>query len=88
MRAFFYKSILVYLNEDEENIINFIKNRVNTKLGDLGYNPIIGDIDMTAVANMKWFDALSAGKQHTDFFASRVTNYAKGTKDWDAATIF
>jgi hypothetical protein len=26
MRAFFYKSILIYLNEDEENIINFIKN--------------------------------------------------------------
>jgi ribonucleotide reductase beta subunit family protein with ferritin-like domain len=43
---------------------------------------------MNAVNNMKWFDALSAGKQHTDFFASRVTNYAKGTKDWDAATLF
>jgi ribonucleoside-diphosphate reductase beta chain len=65
-----------------------MKNRVNTKLGDLGYNPIIGDVDMTAVSNMKWFDALSAGKQHTDFFANRVTNYAKGTKDWDAATLF
>ena len=70
------------------DLINFIKNRVNTKLGDLGYNPIIGDVDMNAVNNMKWFDALSAGKQHTDFFASRVTNYAKGTKDWDAATLF
>jgi ribonucleoside-diphosphate reductase beta chain len=70
------------------DLINFIKNRVNTKLGDLGYNPIVGDVDMNAVNNMKWFDALSAGKQHTDFFASRVTNYAKGTKDWDAATLF
>ena len=70
------------------DLTNFIKNRVNTKLGDLGYNPIIGDVDMTAVSNMKWFDALSAGKQHTDFFAARVTNYAKGTKDWDAATLF
>ena len=70
------------------DLINFIKNRVNTKLGDLGYNPIVGNVDMTAVSNMKWFDALSAGKQHTDFFAARVTNYAKGTKDWDAATLF
>ncbi len=70
------------------DLTNFIKNRVNTKLGDLGYNPIVGDVDMNAVNNMKWFDALSAGKQHTDFFASRVTNYAKGTKDWDAATLF
>jgi len=62
---------------------NFIKNRVNTKLGDLGYNPIITDIDMTAVERMKWFDALSAGKQHTDFFANRVTNYSKGHMTWD-----
>ena len=70
------------------DLINFIKNRINTKLGDLGYMPILTDVDMTSVNNMKWFDALSAGKQHTDFFANRVTNYSKGTKDWDAATIF
>ena len=62
---------------------NFIKNRVNTKLGDLGYRPIISGIDMTAVERMKWFDALSAGKQHTDFFANRVTNYSKGHMTWD-----
>ena len=67
---------------------NFIKNRVNTKLADLGYNPIILDVDMTAVKNMKWFDSLSAGKQHTDFFANRVTNYSKGHLEWDTASIF
>ena len=62
---------------------NFIKNRVNTKLGDLGYKPIISNVDMTAVERMKWFDHLSAGKQHTDFFATRVTNYSKGHLTWD-----
>jgi ribonucleoside-diphosphate reductase beta chain len=62
---------------------NFIKNRINTKLGDLGYPGIISDIDVTAVERMKWFDALSAGKQHTDFFANRVTNYSKGNMNWD-----
>ena len=62
---------------------NFIKNRVNAKLGDLGYKPIIDDIDMNAVNRMKWFDALSAGKQHSDFFATRVTNYSKGHMQWD-----
>ena len=70
------------------DLTNFIKNRINTKLGDLGYSPIITDVDTTSVNNMKWFDALSAGKQHTDFFANRVTNYSKGTKDWDASAIF
>jgi ribonucleoside-diphosphate reductase beta chain len=67
---------------------NFIKNRVNTKLGDLGYDPIISDIDFAAVDRMKWFDALSAGKQHTDFFANRVTNYSKGHHNWDPGSIF
>ena len=62
---------------------HFIKNRVNTKLGDLGYKPIVTNVDMTAVERMKWFDALSAGKQHTDFFANRVTNYSKGHMQWD-----
>jgi len=62
---------------------NFIKNRVNTKLGDLGYGPIITDIDLTAVERMKWCDHLSAGKQHTDLIANRVTNYSKGTMTWD-----
>tara|TARA_R110001592_G_scaffold114630_2_gene314620 strand:+ start:15928 stop:16908 length:981 start_codon:yes stop_codon:yes gene_type:complete len=62
---------------------HFIKNRVNAKLGDLGYKGIVGDIDLKAVERMKWFDHLSAGKQHTDFFASRVTNYSKGNMSWD-----
>jgi len=65
------------------DLVNFIKNRVNTKLGDLGYKPIISNIDLTAVERMKWFDHLSAGKQHTDFFANRVTNYSKGHLTWD-----
>ena len=70
------------------NLTNFIKNRVNTKLADLGYQPILTDVDMSAVNEMKWFDVLSAGKQHTDFFANRVTNYSKGHLEWDAASIF
>jgi len=70
------------------DLTNFIKNRVNTKLIDLGLSPILDDIDKQAVNRMKWFDALSAGKQHTDFFANRVTNYSKGTMDWDANSIF
>jgi ribonucleoside-diphosphate reductase beta chain len=67
----------------KEDLVAFIKNRVNTKLGDLGYGPIIDGIDTNALKRMKWFDSLSAGKQHTDFFASRVTNYSKGHLQWD-----
>ena len=73
---------------NQYDLEHFIKNRVNTKLSDLGYRAIIGDIDMTAVDRMKWFDHLSAGKQHTDFFANRVTNYSKGHMEWDASALF
>ena len=56
-------------------------------MGDLGLTPIIptSDIDKGALKTMKWFDAVIAGKQQTDFFASRVTNYSKGHVDWSNA---
>ena len=72
----------------KDDLISFIKHRVNTKMGDLGYRPIVNGIDVNAIERMKWFDDLSAGKQHTDFFANRVTNYSKGHIEWDAAAIF
>ena len=70
------------------DLVSFIKHRTNTKMGDLGYGAIVNDIDPDAIQRMKWFDSLSAGKQHTDFFASRVTNYSKGAQNWDANDLF
>jgi ribonucleoside-diphosphate reductase beta chain len=74
-------------NLTKDELKNFIKHRVNTKMGDLGLKPLIpsNQIDKGALKQMLWFDAVVAGKQHTDFFASRVTNYAKGHMDWDNA---
>ena len=74
-------------NLGKEELKNFIKHRVNTKMGDLGLEPIIPseEIDKGALKTMKWFDAVIAGKQHTDFFANRVTNYSKGHVDWSQA---
>ena len=57
-------------------------------MGDLGYEPIVDGIDMEAVKSMSWFDSLSGGKQHTDFFSNRVTNYSKGVQNWDANDLF
>jgi len=70
------------------DLVSFIKHRVNTKMGDLGLEPVVNGIDKEAVQRMKWFDSLSAGKQHTDFFANRVTNYSKGAQNWDANDLF
>ena len=74
-------------NLTKEELKNFIKHRINTKMVDLGLKPIVpaSEIDKRALKTMKWFDAVIAGKQHTDFFASRVTNYSKGHLDWSTA---
>ena len=74
-------------NLTKDELKNFIKHRINTKMKDLGLQPIVpsADIDKGALKTMKWFDAVIAGKQHTDFFASRVTNYSKGHIDWGSA---
>jgi ribonucleoside-diphosphate reductase beta chain len=75
-------------NLSKSDLKNFIKHRVNTKMGDLGYGAIVNGIDQDAIKRMKWFDSLSAGKQHTDFFANRVTNYSKGVQNWDVNDLF
>jgi len=74
-------------NLTKDELKNFIKHRVNTKMSDLGLTPLVpaDQIDKGALKTMKWFDAVIAGKQQTDFFANRVTNYAKGHMDWSSA---
>ena len=61
---------------------NFIKERANQKLIELGYNPLYNDIDPNLLKSMEWFGHLTSGKTHQDFFAGRVTDYSKSTADW------
>jgi ribonucleoside-diphosphate reductase beta chain len=68
------------LNKDQ--LKNFIKERANQKLIELGYSAIYNDIDPNLLKQMEWFGHLTSGKSHTDFFASRVTDYSKSTADW------
>jgi ribonucleoside-diphosphate reductase beta chain len=65
-----------------EQLKNFIKARANEKMVELGYNVIYNDIDPNLLKQMEWFGHLTSGKTHTDFFASRVTNYSKSSADW------
>jgi ribonucleoside-diphosphate reductase beta chain len=65
-----------------EQLKNFIKERANQKLVELGYNSIYNDIDPNMLKQMEWFGHLTSGKSHSDFFSTRVTDYAKSTADW------
>lgn len=60
----------------------FIRHRCNTKLNDLGLKQNWKNVDKDALARMEWFDVMSAGVNHADFFAQRVTDYSKGAIDF------
>jgi ribonucleoside-diphosphate reductase beta chain len=76
---------------DAHDLKTFIRFRTNTKLGDLGLKKVWKNIDKDAVERMSWFDVLSSGVSHADFFASRVDTYSKGVVDfstiWDEEII-
>jgi len=69
------------------DVKQFIRFRANTKLGELGLKMNWKNIDMEAVGRMGWFDLMTSGVEHTDFFAQKVTAYSKGHVDfsniWD-----
>lgn len=67
---------------DPADLKAFIRHRCNTKLQDLGLKSNWKNIDKEALERMGWFDVLSAGVSHADFFASRVTDYSKGSVDF------
>ena len=68
---------------NKEQLKAFIKARANEKMIELGYQVIYNDVDPNLLKQMEWFGHLTSGKTHQDFFAGRVTSYAKSTADWD-----
>jgi ribonucleoside-diphosphate reductase beta chain len=72
---------------DSKDLKAFIRHRTNTKLQDLGLKSNWKNVDKGLLDKMQWFDVLSAGTSHADFFASRVDSYSRGTIDfskiWD-----
>jgi ribonucleoside-diphosphate reductase beta chain len=54
----------------------FVKHRINNKLKEIGYNSIY-IIDENSLKRMEWFDALSSGREFSDFFANRVSEYTQ-----------
>ena len=64
---------------DPERLKEYVKFRVNTKLTDLGLSPVFV-VDSARVLNkFEWFDVKCSGTTRADFFAGRVTEYAKVT---------
>jgi ribonucleoside-diphosphate reductase beta chain len=78
-KAFEYGSIE---GIEQQDMKTFIRFRTNTKLNDLGLKKVWKNLDKQALERMEWFDVMSGGVSHVDFFAARSANYSKGNIDF------
>lgn len=67
---------------NSKDLKTYIRFRTNTKLKDLGLRSIYRNLDKEGLERLNWFSVLSSGVEFQDFFANRVTTYAKSTADF------
>jgi len=71
-------------NLKASDLKEFIKQRTNDKLRELGYGEVFV-VNQEQASNLDWFYHLTGGHTHTDFFSIRPTDYSKAGEDdnWD-----
>lgn len=74
-------------NLKADDLKEFIKERTNTKLEELGYTGIF-EFDKKKADKLEWFYHLTGGATHTDFFAIRPTDYSKANEGEDFEDIW
>lgn len=74
-----------YLNA--ELLKEFIKNRINDSLIEIGYDKIF-DINEEIIKKTVWFDEEVLGNSMTDFFHSRPVDYAKSNQSFSEEDLF
>lgn len=67
---------------------NFIRNRLNESLKQIGYKPIFNDIDNLLLEKTGWFDEDVLGNNATDFFHKRDVGYTKKDRSYDEEDLF
>lgn len=71
---------------DPKDLKNFIRNKANKKLNELGLKNNWKNIDKESLTNMDWFDTVSYGVSNVDFFSSRPNEYVR--VDWKMEDMF
>lgn len=61
---------------NKKELLNFVKNRINIKLQELGYQNLF-TVDAELLRSMSWFGSLSSGREFGDFFATRISEYTQ-----------
>lgn len=66
----------------------FIKNRLNESLVQIGIEPIFKDLNQALIEKTTWFDEDVLGNNSTDFFFKRPVEYAKKSQSFQASDLF
>ncbi len=67
---------------------NFIKNRLNDSLTQIGIEPVFSDVDQDLLEKTGWFDEDVLGNTATDFFFKRPVEYSKKDKSYEEEDLF
>ena len=74
-------------NLTASDLKQFIRQRTNDKLRELGYEEIF-IVNQEQASNLDWFYHLTGGHTHTDFFAIRPTDYSKANEGEDFEDVW
>lgn len=75
------------LNLNSELVKEFIKNRINESLIQIGFKPIF-DINSNFLASSDWFNEEVLGNNMSDFFHSRPVEYSKKNQSFGEEDLF
>jgi len=70
-----------------ETLKEFIKNRINTSLEQIGFKPVF-EVDNDILESAMWFEEELHGNNMTDFFHSRPVEYSKKSQSFDENDLF
>lgn len=67
----------------KDDLKQFIRQRANMKLQELGLSINWKNLDQVALDRMSWFDEIAGGVNYSDFFAVKVSDYQKSSFNID-----
>lgn len=73
-------------NLSKEELINFMKARINQSLESMGLKAIF-NIDQELLKEMSWFEDNFSALSHKDFFAKRPTEYTKNLVTFSEGSV-
>lgn len=74
-------------NLNSEVLKEFIKNRMNNSLKEIGYKPIF-EVDNEIIKKTNWFEEQVLGNNQSDFFNSRPVEYSKNSQSFSEEDLF